>query len=92
MANPRKQVARMQTRNGPLSPDSKTAPDAHTPRAKERLKGNLVTDLIPSHDEDDDLVMECPDCGDRHDGRTTGTELCPPCQEDNDAFTFGGVA
>lgn len=23
---------------------------------------------------------ECPDCGEWHDGMTTGTELCPDCE------------
>lgn len=30
----------------------------------------------------DGLGYECPDCGERHDGATTGTERCPSCEED----------
>lgn len=29
------------------------------------------------------LPYECPDCGDRYDGMTTGTERCPDCEDDD---------
>jgi predicted RNA-binding Zn-ribbon protein involved in translation (DUF1610 family) len=28
----------------------------------------------------DGLPYECPDCGEAHDGMTTGTEYCPDCE------------
>lgn len=31
------------------------------------------------------LPYECPDCGDRHDGMTTGTERCRGCEESNES-------
>ncbi|CAN5422934.1 hypothetical protein BH09ACT9_BH09ACT9_00450 [soil metagenome] len=30
------------------------------------------------------LQYECPDCGEGHDGMTTGTEYCEGCQQDRD--------
>lgn len=29
----------------------------------------------------DSLACECPDCGELHDGTTTGTERCSSCEE-----------
>lgn len=37
-------------------------------------------------DELQDLIdsqsYECPDCGELHDGATSGTEWCPSCEQD----------
>jgi len=33
----------------------------------------------------EDFAYECPECGDGHDGMTTGTEWCPSCQHDIDS-------
>lgn len=34
-------------------------------------------------EENEKFPYECPECGDRHDGTDTGTELCRNCQEDD---------
>lgn len=39
-------------------------------------------DIAADEAEADELPYECPDCGARHDGATTGTELCPDCEQD----------
>ena len=43
-----------------------------------------VPPYAPSEDDDADdgdaMPYECPDCGARHDGATTGTERCPDCE------------
>jgi uncharacterized protein (DUF983 family) len=31
-----------------------------------------------------EFPYECPDCGEGHDGMTTGTERCPSCENDTD--------
>jgi uncharacterized protein (DUF983 family) len=39
----------------------------------------------------EEFPYECPDCGEGHDGMSTGTEYCPSCEvdraeaDDNDA-------
>lgn len=49
----------------------------------------MATDPAPT--ENDDFAYECPDCGEGHDGMTTGTELCPNCQDDADNRRREGV-
>lgn len=34
-------------------------------------------------DDDENLAYECPDCGNFHDGMTTGTEWCPDCETES---------
>ncbi|OBG21506.1 hypothetical protein A5768_25705 [Mycolicibacterium fortuitum] len=35
-------------------------------------------------DDVENLPYECPDCGNRHDGMTSGTERCPDCECEDD--------
>ena len=44
---------------------------------------HLRTPVDIAADDAENLPYECPDCGDRHDGMTTGTERCPDCEDDD---------
>lgn len=61
-----------------------------------KLRDWAYSNLMPMYSESEIAIMdddelqdifdshgyECPDCGELHDGATTGTERCPSCEEE----------